>query len=85
MASLLSRQISGIELADSIDPQGQTPEQESAQLIFRKPDGTPVTSGVFVSRHATGKLRLVIRAADSPSADFFELDPETGHVIVVQM
>jgi hypothetical protein len=78
--SIMSHQVNGIEFRDDTDPTGAN--QETAQLVYRKPDGSAVTTGVFVFLHGGQKLRIYRRAADAGASDFFELD--SGGRVVVQ-
>jgi hypothetical protein len=71
----------GLALVDAADPTGNG--NDTVQIVFKDDRGDYVSSGLFIQRHAGGKLRALHGNADSAAEDNFEMT--AGRVSIVEL
>jgi len=72
----------GLSFVAANDPTGNG--MESVEILFKDENGTLAHSGVYVQRHNSAGIRVVVVPAPHASGAYFELDPSNDHVVVVQ-
>jgi len=72
----------GLSFVAASDPTGNG--MESVEILFKDENGTLVHSGVYVQRHNSAGIRVVVVPAPHASGAYFELNSSNDQVVVVQ-